>query len=490
LCLLTLAALSLTINACGGGNDSPQTARQIVAQLVQQGYLKASNTEAGDGFGYSLALAGDTLVVGAPGEASAATGINGTQGDNSAVNSGAVYIFTRTNGVWSQQAYLKASNTEADDVFGWSLALAGETLVVGAPGEASADGDQTDNSAQDSGAVYVFTRTNGVWSQQAYVKASNTGAGDLFGISIAVAGDTLAVGAFFEASAATGVNGPEADNSAPGSGAVYVFTRTGSDWSQQAYVKASNTEANDGFGESVALTGDTLAVGATGEASAATGVDGDETDNSAVESGAVYVFTRTGSTWTQQAYVKASNTEGLDWFGYSVALAEDTLAVGALFEASAATGINGNQGNNSAPASGATYVFTLTNGVWSQQAYVKASNPGGFDLFGSSIALTGNTLAVGAFGEASANGNQTDNSAPESGAAYVFTRTGSDWNQQAYVKASNTGSFDLFGSSIALAGDTLIVGAFFEASAATGVNGNQGDNSAPDSGAAYVFSLQ
>ncbi|TKB53217.1 MAG: hypothetical protein E8D50_07930, partial [Nitrospira sp.] len=167
LCLLTLAALSLTINACGGGNDSPQTARQIVAQLVQQGYLKASNTEAGDGFGYSLALAGDTLVVGAPGEASAATGINGTQGDNSAVNSGAVYIFTRTNGVWSQQAYLKASNTEADDVFGWSLALAGETLVVGAPGEASADGDQTDNSAQDSGAVYVFTRTNGVWSQQA-----------------------------------------------------------------------------------------------------------------------------------------------------------------------------------------------------------------------------------------------------------------------------------------------------------------------------------
>ena len=427
LCLLTLAALSLTINACGGGNDSPQTARQIVAQLVQQGYLKASNTEAGDGFGYSLALAGDTLVVGAPGEASAATGINGTQGDN---------------------------------------------------------------SAQDSGAVYVFTRTNGVWSQQAYVKASNTGAGDLFGISIAVAGDTLAVGAFFEASAATGVNGPEADNSAPGSGAVYVFTRTGSDWSQQAYVKASNTEANDGFGESVALTGDTLAVGATGEASAATGVDGDETDNSAVESGAVYVFTRTGSTWTQQAYVKASNTEGLDWFGYSVALAEDTLAVGALFEASAATGINGNQGNNSAPASGATYVFTLTNGVWSQQAYVKASNPGGFDLFGSSIALTGNTLAVGAFGEASANGNQTDNSAPESGAAYVFTRTGSDWNQQAYVKASNTGSFDLFGSSIALAGDTLIVGAFFEASAATGVNGNQGDNSAPDSGAAYVFSLQ
>ncbi len=463
LCLLTLAALSLTINSCGGGNDSPQTSRQIVAQLVQQGYLKASNTGAGDWFGYSIALTGDTLAVGAPSEDSA---------------SGAVYVFTRTDGAWSQQAYLKASNAEADDVFGVSVALTGDTLAVGAPGEDSAaigvDDDETDNSAVDSGAVYVFTRTNGIWSRQAYLKASNTEANDEFGWSLALTGDTLAVGAPGEDSA---------------SGAVYVFTRTGSDWSQQAYVKASNTEANDGFGESVALTGNTLAVGATGEASVATGVDGDETDNSAVESGAVYVFTRMGSDWTQQAYVKASNAEASDWFGYSVALAGDTLAVGALFEASAATGINGNQTSNSAPASGAAYVFTLTNGVWSQQAYVKASNPGGFDLFGSSIALTGNTLAVGAFEETSADGNQTNNSAPESGAAYVFTRTGNVWSQQAYVKASNPGSFDLFGSSIALTENTLAVGAFGEASVATGVNGHQGNNSAPDSGAAYVFSL-
>jgi hypothetical protein len=397
-----------------------------VAQLVQQGYLKASNTDANDGFGYSLALAGDTLVVGAPGEASAATGINNVtpgDGDNSAPDSGAVYVFTRTGSNWSQQAYLKASNTEANDGFGVSVALAGDTLVVGAPGEASN---------------------------------------------------------------ATGINNSEVNNNAPNSGAVYVFTRTGTDWSQQAYVKASNTETNDGFGESVALAGDTLAVGATGESSDATGIDGGQGNNLAPESGAVYVFTRTGSDWTQQAYVKASNTGGVDWFGYSVALADDTLAVGALFEASNATGINSNQGNNSALESGAAYVFTRTNGVWSQQAYVKASNTGAGDLFGSSIALVGDTLAVGAFGEASANGNQTDNSAPESGAAYVFTRTGSEWSQQAYVKASNPGSFDLFGSSIALSGGTLAVGAFGEASA----DGNPTDNNAPDSGAAYIFSLQ
>jgi hypothetical protein len=216
LCLLTLAALSLTINSCGGGNDSPQTSRQIVAQLVQQGYLKASNTEANDGFGFSVALAGDTLAVGVPGEASAATGINGNQGSNSAPTSGAVYVFTRTNGVWSQQAYVKASNTEANDEFGYSVALDADTLAVGAWLEASAatgiDGNQTDNNAAGSGAVYVFTRTNEVWSQQAYVKASNTEANDEFGFSVALDGDTLAVGAWLEASAATGIDGNQTDN--------------------------------------------------------------------------------------------------------------------------------------------------------------------------------------------------------------------------------------------------------------------------------------
>jgi hypothetical protein len=222
--LLTLATLSLTISSCGGGNDSPQASRQIVAQLVQQGYLKASNTEANDVFGYSVALAGDTLAVGVPGEASAATGINGNQVDNSAPNSGAVYVFTRTNGIWSQQAYLKASNTETNDGFGGSVALDGDTLAVGATGEASANGNQTNNSAPESGAAYVFTRTGSTWTQQAYVKASNAEGLDLFGSSIALAGDTLIVGALFKASAATGVNGNQVNNNAPDSGAAYVFS--------------------------------------------------------------------------------------------------------------------------------------------------------------------------------------------------------------------------------------------------------------------------
>jgi hypothetical protein len=394
------------------------------------------------------------------------------------------------------EAYVKASNTGVGDEFGYSVALSGDTLAVGSVNESSAatgvNGDQANNSAGQSGAVYVFTRTNGVWSQQAYLKASNTGVGDGFGSRVALSGETLAVGAPFENSAATGINGNQTNNSVSNSGAVYVFTRTAGVWSQQAYVKASNTGESDGFGLSVALSGDTLAVGAYLEDSAAIGVNGNQVDNSAFESGAVYVFTRTGGVWSQQAYVKASNTGADDWFGYSVALSGDTLAVGARQEDSAATGVNGNQGDNFAGlGSGAVYVFTRQGGVWSQQAYLKASNTGVSDDFGISVALSGDTLAVGALGEGSAatgvNGNQADNSAFGSGAVYVFTRTGGVWSQQAYVKASNTETGDQFGISVALSGDTLAVGANLEYSAATGVGGNQADNSATDSGAVYLY---
>jgi hypothetical protein len=179
-------------------------------------------------------------------------------------------VFDRGSSVLEQAVYGKASNAEAGDVFGISVALAGDTLAVGAYGEASgATGGQADNSAINAGAVYVFVRTGATWTQQAYLKAPNTGAGDLFGYSVALSGDTLAIGAPNESSGATGVNpaSGQADNSAIQAGAVYVFVRTGTTWTQQAYLKASNTGAGDLFGWSVALSGDTLAVGAVGEAS-------------------------------------------------------------------------------------------------------------------------------------------------------------------------------------------------------------------------------
>jgi hypothetical protein len=333
-------------------------------------------------------------------------------------------------------------------------------------------------------------RSGSTWTQQAYLKASNTGAGDFFGASVAISGNTVVVGAYGEDSAASGVNGNQANNSALNAGAAYVFVRSGSTWTQQAYLKASNPGANDFFGVSVAISGDTVVVGAFNEDSAATGVNGNQADNSATDSGAAYVFVRSGSTWGQQAYLKATNTGTGDFFGNSVAISGNTVVIGAYGEDSAATGVNGNQANNSAPDSGASYVFVRSGSGWTQQAYLKASNPGVSDFFGGSVAISGETVVIGAFDEDSAatgvNGNQTSSGAPDSGAVYVFVRSGSAWAQQAYLKASNTGAGDSF-VSVAISGDTLVVGASAEDSAATGVNGNQVDNSAPDSGAAYVF---
>ncbi|MCF6363548.1 MAG: FG-GAP repeat protein [Gammaproteobacteria bacterium] len=451
----------------------------------QQAYIKASNTEEDDYFGRSVSLSGDgdTLAVGAAREDSNATGINGDQGNNSLSGAGAVYVFTRSGGIWFQQAYVKASNTGIWNIFGVSVSLSGDgdTLAVGAAREHSnatgVNGDQSDNSALSSGAVYVFTRGEGTWFQQAYIKASNTGRYDFFGASVSLSGDgdTLAVGAAREDSNATGINGDQGDNSEKNSGAVYVFTRSGGTWFQQAYVKASNTEGinddadffsrGDGFGAAISLSGDgdTLAVGAPGEGSNATGINGDQGDNSTLGAGAVYVFIRSGNTWSQQAYVKASNTRTsfdpydeyptgdvyMDGFGTAISLSEDgdTLAVGASWEDSNATGINGDQGNDLTQDSGAVYVFTRSGGTWFQQAYVKASNTGGSywhlpdmcvgpvaycwfyeygDEFGGTISLSsdGNILAVGGGNEDSdatgVNGDQSDNTATYSGAVYLY----------------------------------------------------------------------
>ncbi len=465
--------------------------------IAQQAYLKASNTGAGDLLGSSLAVSGDTVVVGAPGESSSATGINGNQADDSAGGSGAAYVFVRdADGIWSQQAYLKASNSEAGDSFGLSVAVSGDTVVVGAPTEDSnaggVNGNQADNSAAGAGAAYVFVRdAAGAWSQQAYLKASNTAAGDRFGQSVAVSGDSLVVGANDEDSSATGVNGNQGDDNAADSGAAYVFVRGGTTWSQQAYLKASNTGASDFFGDPVAVYGDTVVVGVNREDSDATGVDGNQADNSASDSGAAYVFVRSGTTWSQQAYLKASNTEADDFFGQSVAVSGDTVVVGGSGEDSDTTGVDGDQADNSATLAGAAYVFIRSGTTWSQQAYLKASNAEANDDFGWSVAVSGDTVVVGAILESSdatgVDGDQSNNNTGNSGAAYVFVRSGTTWSQLAYLKASNTGAGDGFGDFVAVSGDTVVVAATNEHSNAGGVNGDQDDNSASSSGAAYIF---
>src|SRR6185295_4469721 len=268
-------------------------------------------------------------------------------------------------------------------------------------------------------------------------------------------GNTLAVAAVFEDSAAKGINKDQADNSVDESGAVYVFTRTGNVWTQQAYIKASNTgEKDDGdtFGYAIALSDDgaTLAVGAPSEDSSATGINGREDDNSAPGAGAVYVFTRTAGVWAQQAYVKSATTRANSLFGYSLGLSSNgnTLAAGAFDE-------DGGKG--------AVHVFLRVGGVWVEHARLQASNGERGDSLGVSVAISddGNTIVAGALdedslltnvnsGDQDANDQETDTSA---GAAYVFTREGNSWRQEAFIKASNTGKEDWFGVRLAVSGD-------------------------------------
>jgi len=478
-------------------DDSEASYPLTIDPIIQQAYVKASNTDQGDRLGFSVAIDGNTLVVGAPGEDSAAIGVNGNQADDSAGNSGAVFVFTRANGTWMQEAYLKPSNTGSGDDFGHSVAIAGDTIVVGARDEESSatgvNGDDSDNSLPFAGAAYVFTRTDTTWSQQAYLKASNTGEGDQFGVRVKVAGETIVVAANQEDSSATGVDGDQTSNSANAAGAVYVFVRKGTDWSQQAYIKASNTQGGDQFGHSLDFDGHTLVVGAISEDSAATGVNGDESSNAISQSGAAYVFIRSGSTWVQEAYLKASNTGQFDQFGFAVAIDGDTAVVGAQNEDSDATGVNGTQTNNFESNSGAAYVFTRSSGSWSQEAYLKASNTWMGDVFGTSLDIEGDVLVVCATGEdgvsTGVNGSQ-ENGVPNSGAAYVFERSASTWVQSAYLKASTTDTSDELGISVAIRGTTLVVGSQDESSAATGVNGDESDDSMLQAGAVFVFDLE
>lgn len=482
-----------------------------------QAYLKASNADANDGFGYSVAISGDTIVVGAAGESSNQTTItNGptASSDNSLGSAGAAYVFQRFGSSWSQAAYLKPSNLGGTDQFGVSVAIDRDTIVVGANQE---DSNQTtitnapnaiapNEGATDSGAAYVFQRSGTTWSEQAYLKPSNTGANDQFGISLAISGDTIAVGAYFEDSNQTSItNGSPApaNEGATNAGAVYVFQRSGTTWSEQAYLKPSNMEAGDRFGITVDISNDTIVVGANLEASnqiTITNGSGASVDNSAVNAGAAYVFRRTGTTWTQEAYLKAPNAESGDQFGNAVAIDGDTIVVGAFAESSNQTTItNGTtaSSDNSASIAGAAYVFQRTGSTWSHQAYLKPPNLGADDRFGNTVAIEGNTILVSSIFE---DNNQTtvtngtmpndDNSLSNSGAVYVFHRSGSTWAFRAYFKAPNADVEDRFGNAISISGDTAVVGVNLEDSNQNTItNGPTAstNNSALTSGAAFVF---
>ena len=325
-----------------------------------------------------------------------------------------------------------ASDGAVGDLFGISVALSGDTALVGVMSD-----DVGANA--DQGSAYVFTRSGSICSQQQKLTASDGVAGDQFGYSVALAGDTALVGSYGDDV------GGNADQ-----GSAYVFTRTGTTWSQQAKLTAPDGAAGDTFGTSAALSDDTALVGANHAA-----VGGNSNQGSA------YVFTRSGTTWNQQTKLTASDGSAYDNFGFSVALSVNTALVGAQDDT---VGANNEQGS--------AYVFTRSGTTWSQQTKLTAADGSEYNDFGSSVALSGETAFVGVLKDP-VGGNAYQ------GSAYVFTRSGVTWSLQAKLTASDGAAGDLFGRSVALSGDTALVGAY---------RNDVGSND--DQGSAYFYQLQ
>jgi len=323
----------------------------------------------------------------------------------------------------TQQAKLAVSSGTPDR-FGRAVALSDDTALVGA---------YIEGPPWSSGAAYVFVRSGDVWTQQAELVASDAADSDYFGLKVALSGDTAIVGAPFE-------------ETSPGSntGAVYVFVRNGSTWTEQAKLVASDGDFDDRFGEALSLDGDTALIGALWDEAPET------------YSGSAYVFVRNGVTWTEQAKLTPSDAESGDFFGVSVSLSGDTALIGADYDDTAFL-----------ERHGSAYVFVRNGSLWSEQAKLTASDAGNQDEFGYAVSLSGDTALIGA--------RHDDAPSVDSGSAYLFTRTGASWTEQTKLLPSDGALNERFGQSVALLGDTAVVGKHQQAAVSQ------------ESGAAYVF---
>ena len=327
-------------------------------------------------------------------------------------------------GGWVETQKLLASDGQSTDYFGYFVDIEGDTAII--------TSYMDDDNGGNSGSAYVFTRTGTTWTEQQKLHASDGAAGDQFGWWADLDGDTVIITALRN----TNENGFEA-------GAAYVFIRSGTTWTQQQKLLASDGQAEDHFGYCCALLGDTAFVGANWD------------DDNGDGSGSMYVFTRSGTTWTQQQKLLASDGQAGDRFGGFIAPSEDTALIAAYWDDD-----NGND-------SGSMYVFTRSGTTWTQQAKVLASDGEAGDVFGCWISLEGDTAFIGA-------GNDDDNGV-DSGSVYLFTRSGTTWTEQQKLLASDGAAGDAFGSNFDLDGDTLLIGTMMD------------DDIATNSGSAYIF---
>ncbi|RYZ64603.1 MAG: hypothetical protein EOP05_21820, partial [Proteobacteria bacterium] len=334
--------------------------------------------------------------------------------------------------------------------FGQSVAISGSTIVVGSPFEDSPGTavvteppfDIGLNRINDSGAAYVFKLGGSTWTETAFIKAPNSVQDYLFGSSVAVNGTVIAVGSTADNKNTSGIStsppGGNA-NSKTNSGAVHVFGPSGSLWVARIYLKPSNVATEMKFGTSVALSSTAIMVGAPGDSTLG------------ANSGAAYLYRYDASSCVLESYVKPSVTLPGQQFGISVGLGTNLAVVGAPSDT---------------PNSGSAYVFARSGSTWAQQSHLTASNSSSGDRFGASVSISGSMILVGSPGESSSQttithgtSSASDQSAPTSGAAYVYRQSGTTWPQIAYVKAGNGKTTDTFGSGVLISDNTLVVGA-------------------------------
>lgn len=360
---------------------------------------------------------------------------------------------------WNQILKATALDGSIDDFYGYSAAMSGDYAIIGSI-RSSKDVNNL-NEIQGAGAAYIFKRIGTTWIQEAKIVASDRATFDQFGYSVSISGDYVIVGAWNKGKRDTVTNfvNPE--------GAAYIFKRTGSTWTQQAKIVASDKTAGDQFGISVAIRGDYAIVGAYKEDNDVTGT------NIAYDAGAAYIFKRVDSTWTQEAKIVASVRTSVDLFGYSVAINGDYAFVGAVTEDEDATE------SNTLQEAGAVYVFKRTGTNWAQTAKIIAKDRATNSQFGNAIATNGDYLIIGAYFDASdAEGMNPQNRA---GSAYIFKRTGSTWTQEVKFTAKDRLAHDQFGISVDINDDYAIVGAYLNDT------DTEGGNYAENAGAAYIF---
>ena len=344
-------ALSGTTAVVGGGTSGTANSAYVFIKdangdWVEQQKLTPSDGVTGDRFGVSVAVFGDTAVIGAE----RADGCSGSCAD-----AGAAYVFVRDGaGVWSQQKKLTAGDAGAGDWFGGSVAVSGNTALIGARGD--------DDIDPNSGAAYVFERTGTLWLEQQKLGASDGAWDDVFGSSVALEGTTALIGAQGD------------DDNGSSAGAAYAFVQTGGLWLEQQKLKANSGDHANLFGYSVSLSGSTALIGAPNYDA----VDG------VGKRGAAFVFTRSGSVWSEQQTLSASDAAANDQLGRSVSVSGGVALVGAPFN------------SDNGYASGSAYVYVLNGSFWSEFDKFTASDAMASDFFGEAVSVSGSIGIVGA----------------------------------------------------------------------------------------------